>query len=197
MARWEPNARERLEKAAMELYRERGFDETAVADIAERAGLTERTFFRHFADKREVLFGSSHALHELLEARIAATPSGLGPLDAVAAALEGTSDMFEERRPFAKLRSTIIATHAALQERELIKLASLATAIAGALRERGVSAAAATLAGETGIAIFKLAFEQWLNDVKKRDLAQHVRAALDELKAVAGGGKPLKKRAAR
>src|SRR5450432_4128916 len=115
----------------MELYRERGFDETAVADIAERAGLTERTFFRHFADKREVLFGSSHALHELLEARIAATPSGLGPLDAVAAALEGTSDMFEERRPFAKLRSTIIATHAALQERELIKLASLATAIAG------------------------------------------------------------------
>jgi AcrR family transcriptional regulator len=197
MARWEPNARERLEKAAMELYRERGFDETAVADIAERAGLTERTFFRHFADKREVLFGSSHALHALLEARIAAAPNGLGPLDAVAAALEGTSDMFEERRPFAKLRSTIIATHAALQERELIKLASLATAIAGALRERGVSTTAATLAGETGIAIFKLAFEQWLNDTKKRDLAHHVRAARDELKAVAGGGKPLKKRAAR
>src|SRR5580698_6890948 len=188
MARWEPNARERLEKAAMDLYRERGFDETAVADIAARAGLTERTFFRYFTDKREVLFGGSPALQELLVGRIAATHGATAPIDSVAAALEATSPFFEERRPFAKARQAIIAANAALQERELIKFASLASAIAEALRGRRVPDPAATLAAETGIAILKLAFEQWVNDGKKRDLAHHVRGALDELKAVAAGG---------
>jgi AcrR family transcriptional regulator len=189
MARWEPNARERLEKAAMELYRKRGFDETAVADIAAQAGLTERTFFRYFTDKREVLFGGSSALQELLAGRIAAAPGSTAPLDSVAAALEATSPFFEERRPFAKARQAIIAANPALQERELIKFASLASAIAGALRSRGVPDPAATLAAETGIAIFKLAFDQWVNDDKKRDLAHHIREALDELKAVTAGGK--------
>jgi len=189
VVRWEPNARERLEKAAMELYRERGFDETAVADIAARAGLTERTFFRHFADKREVLFGASLALHELLARSIAATPASLAPLDAVAAALEATSSLFDGRRTFAKARQAIIAANAALQERELTKLASLASTLALALRSRGVPDPAATLAAETGIAIFKLAFEQWVMDDKKRGLAHHVRAALDALKAVAAEGK--------
>lgn len=188
MARWEPNARERLEKAAMELYRKRGFDETAVADIAAQAGLTERTFFRYFTDKREVLFGGSSALQELLAGRIAAAPGSTAALDSVAAALEATSLFFEERRPFAKARQAIIAANSALQERELIKFASLASAIAGALGSRGVPAPAATLAAETGIAIFKLAFDQWVNDQKKRDLAHHIREALDELKAVAAGG---------
>src|ERR1700710_2476728 len=137
MARWEPNARERLGKAALELYRERGFDETAVADIAARAGLTERTFFRYFADKREVLFGGSSQLRELLVGTIAAAPELTAPLDAVAAALEATSPMFEERRSFAKVRQAVIEAHPALQERELIKLASLTTAVAGALQRRG------------------------------------------------------------
>jgi AcrR family transcriptional regulator len=189
MARWEPNARERLEKAAMELYRKRGFDETAVADIAAQAGLTERTFFRYFTDKREVLFGGSSALEELLAGRIAAAPGPTAPLDSVAAALAATSPFFEERRPFAKARQAIIAANSALQERELIKFASLAWAIAGALRSRGVPDPPATLAAETGIAIFKLAFDQWVNDDKKRDLAHHIREALDELKAVTAGGK--------
>src|SRR5579872_4164810 len=87
MSRWEPNARGRLEQAAMELYIERGFDTTTVAEIAERAGLTERTFFRHFADKREVLFGGSDALRELLESTVAAAPPSTTPIDAVADAL--------------------------------------------------------------------------------------------------------------
>jgi AcrR family transcriptional regulator len=198
MPRWQPNARERLEKAAMDLYRERGYDETAVADIAARAGLTERTFFRHFTDKREVLFGGALALQEFLAGRIVANPASMSAIDSVAAALEATSSLFEDRRPFAKARQAIIAANAALRERELIKIASLASAIAGALRARAVPGSAATLAAETGIAIFKLAFEQWVNDVKKRDLAQHVREALAELKSVAAGGQrrsaPVKKR---
>ena len=187
MARWEPNARERLEKAAMELYRERGFDETAVADIAGRAGLTERTFFRYFTDKREVLFGGSLALQEFLAEKIAGAPDSMGSIDSVAAALEATSPLFEERRHLAKARQAVVAANAALQERELIKLASFASAIAYALRKRGVPDAAATLAGETGIAIFKLAFARWVDDGRKRDLAHHVREALGELKAVAAG----------
>ena len=187
MARWEPNARERLEKAAMDLYRERVFDETAVADIAARAGLTERTFFRYFADKREVLFGGASALQDLLTGQVAAAPRALGPLDVVATALDATSAMFEERRPFAKARQAVIAAHPALQERELIKLAALAAAMAGALRNRGVPEPAATLAGETGIAIFKLAFEHWMTDGKKRDLVHHLREALAQMKSVTAG----------
>ncbi len=95
--------------------------------------------------------------------------------------------MFEERRPFARARQAIIATHRALQERELIKLASLATAMAGALRKRGAPEPAATLAAETGIAIFKLAFGRWMNDAKKKDLAHHLREALEQLRAVTAG----------
>src|SRR5712672_3081006 len=100
MGRWEPNARERLEQAAMELYRERGFDQTTVAEIAARAGLTERTFFRYFTDKRELLFGGSGALRDLLFEKVAGARDGAAPMDAVVAALEATSAVFEERRAF-------------------------------------------------------------------------------------------------
>jgi AcrR family transcriptional regulator len=190
MSRWEPNARERLVQAAMELYRERGFDRTTVAEIAARAGLTERTFFRYFADKREVLFSGSGALQELLAESVAGAPDSTAPMDAVAAALEATSPGFEERRAFARQRHSVIASHPELQERELIKLASLAAAIAEALRRRGVTDPAASLASEAGIAVFKLAFERWVHDTKRRELAQHVRESLAALKAVAAGKDP-------
>jgi len=187
MARWEPNARERLVEAALTLFQERGFDETAVADIAARAGLTERTFFRYFADKREVLFGGSSELEGLLVGGIAAAPSPLSPLDAVAHALEAAASFFDGRRPFAKSRQAVIAAHPALQERELIKLASLATAMAGAMRQRGTPEPAASLAAEAGMAVFKLAFARWTGDAHKRPLAQHLREALEQLKAITTG----------
>jgi AcrR family transcriptional regulator len=171
----------------MELFRERGFDQTTVADIAARAGLTERTFFRYFADKREVLFGGSGALRDLLVGKVIGAPDGISPMDAVVAALEATSAVFEERRAFARHRQALIAAHHELQERELIKLAGLATAIAEALRRRGVSEPTASLAGEAGIAVFKLAFERWVHDAKRRDLVQHVRESVHALKAVAAG----------
>jgi AcrR family transcriptional regulator len=185
MTRWQPNARERLEKAAMELYRERGFDQTTVAEIAAHAGLTERTFFRYFADKREVLFGGSGALHEFLTKNVADAPLGAPPMEVVAAALEATSATFEERRAFARQRQALITSHPELRERELIKLASLAAAMAEALRRRGVIDPAATLASEAGIAVFKLAFERWVHDTKRRELAHHVRETLTALRAVA------------
>src|SRR6266851_9963154 len=163
MSRWEPNARGRLEQAALDLYVERGFEQTTVAEIAGRAGLTERTFFRYFADKREVLFSGAGTLQELLVSAVASAPDSAAPIDAVAAALEAAGALLQERREFARQRQTIIAANPELQERELIKLASLASAMADALRQRGVGYSAASLAAEAGIAVFRIAFERWTN----------------------------------
>ncbi|MGO9830434.1 MAG: TetR family transcriptional regulator [Myxococcaceae bacterium] len=189
MGRWKPNALERLVGAAMELFRERGFDETTAQDIAERAGLTERTFFRYFADKREVLFAGGSALEELVVGQLAGPADLAVPLDAVAFALAATAPFFEERREFAKARQALIAGHPGLRERELIKLASLTSAIAEQLRRRGVAEPAASLAAEAGMAIFKMAFVRWVNDGERRDLAHHIRESLGHLRAVTSGGK--------
>src|SRR5579862_783299 len=145
MGRWQPNARGRLEQAALELFGEHGFENTTVAEIAERAGLTERTFFRYFADKREVLFAGAGRLDELLVGAVVAAPDSAPPFEAVAAGLDTVAAILDERRDFAGRRRKVIAANAELQERELIKLASWAAALAGALRERGVDADAASL----------------------------------------------------
>ncbi len=164
MARWEPNARDRLEQAALDLYGERGFEQTTVAEIAKRAGLTERTFFRYFADKPEVLFSGAGALQELLVAQVADAPDSEPPLDTVASALEATAGFFHERREYSTRRQAVIDANPELRERELIKLARLASAIADQLRRRGVSHPAASLTAEAGIAIFKTAFERWISE---------------------------------
>jgi AcrR family transcriptional regulator len=185
--RWEPDARGRLEQAALELYGERGFDQTTVAEIAKRAGLTERTFFRHFADKREVLFWGAASLQELMVDTLAAAPDRAAPIEAVAAALESAGTIFEQRRDGASRRQAIIAATPELQERELIKLASLAGALADALRRRGVKEPAATLTAEAGIAVFRVAFERWIDERNRRGFSQLVRQSLDELRAVTAG----------
>jgi AcrR family transcriptional regulator len=187
MSRWEPDARGRLEQAALELYIERGFEQTTVAEIAKRAGLTERTFFRHFADKREVLFWGAGALQEFLVGSLASAPDSAAPIDAVAAALEAAGALLQERRESAWQRQAVIAANAELQERELIKLASLASAMADVLRRRGVADPAAGLAAEAGIAVFRIAFERWISETSQRDLPQFIRESLDELKAVTAG----------
>jgi AcrR family transcriptional regulator len=188
MSRWEPNARGRLAQAAMELYNQRGFESTTVAEIAERAGLTERTFFRYYADKREVLFAGAGDLQELLVSKVADAPDALPPIEAIAAALaEVATVVFEPRREFARQRQAIIAANAELQERELIKLASLASAVAGALRGRGVSDPAASLAAEAGMAVFRIAFERWTSEAGGRPLSQLIQESVDELKLVTAG----------
>jgi AcrR family transcriptional regulator len=184
MGRWEPNARGRLEQAALELYVERGFEQTTVAEIAERAGLTERTFFRYFADKREVLFAGAGTLRELMVGALAGAPESAAPIEAVAAALEAAGAVLGERREYSRQRQAVIAANPALQERELIKLASLATALAQALRQRGVTEPAASLTAEAGIAVFKIAFERWVGGTSQPDLPQLMRESLGELRAV-------------
>ena len=191
MGRWEPNARGRLERAAMELYMARGFESTTVAEIAERAGLTERTFFRHFADKREVLFGGAGTLQELMVSSVRQAPTGLAPIEVIATALvEVATVAFEQRRDFARQRQAIIAANADLRERELIKLASLGSALAGAMRGRGVSDPAAGLAAEAGIAVFKTAFERWIAETAERPLAKVIQESMDDLRAVTAGLTP-------
>jgi AcrR family transcriptional regulator len=195
MTRWEPNARGRLELAALELYGERGYDQTTVAEIARRAGLTERTFFRYFADKREVLFYGSGMLQDGLVRGIEDAPAGLAPIDAIGAALEAVADsLFEERRDRARQRQAIVAATPELQERELIKMATLSAVLAGALRRRGVTDPGASLAAEAGIAVFRVAFQRWVGppgdagDSAGQTLAQLIGQSLAELKTVTAGG---------
>ena len=187
MGRWEPEGRGRLEEAAFDLFREKGYDDTTVAEIAARAGLTERTFFRHFTDKREVLFGGSSALQDLLVGAVLNAPPEAAPIDAVAAAIYASAEVFEGRRQFVCVRQEIIASNAELRERELIKLASLAAALAGALRSRGVEEPAASLAGEAGIAVLKVGFEQWTAGQAKPGLAAIFRASFEGLRNVTSG----------
>jgi AcrR family transcriptional regulator len=199
MARWEPDAQGRLEQAAMALFEERGYARTTVEDIAARAGLTERTFFRYFTDKREVLFSGSPALAAQIVELIAAAGPAVSPLLAVTGALEALAPWFEARRSHARKRRTIIEAHAELRERELIKLSTLAAAIAASLRARGIAGPAAALIAETGIAIFKNAFERWADDAEGRDFADHVRATLGDLQAVtaAAAPRPSRRRSAK
>jgi AcrR family transcriptional regulator len=187
MGRWKPDGRGRLEQAAMELYVEQGFEHTTVAEIAERAGLTERTFFRHFADKREVLFSGSERLSELLRERVEAAPKAVTPIEAVSAALEAVGAVLQERREWAKQRQTVITANPELRERELIKLASLAATLREALRKRGVKEPVAGITAEAGIAAFKVAFERWVQQPTRRNLPRLVRESLEDLKAIAAG----------
>jgi AcrR family transcriptional regulator len=172
----------------MELYAQRGFEVTTVAEIAERAGLTERTFFRHFADKREVLFQGAAALQEFLVRAVDDESRSLGALDAIVTALvQAATHIFEERRDFARRRQAIIAANAELQERELIKLATLASSLAEALRRRDMPEPSATLAAEAGISLFKIAFQRWVDDESGLTLASIIEQSLDDMKTVTAG----------
>ena len=186
MGRWQPGARERLEQAALDLFLEQGFTETTVPQITARAGLTTRTFFRHFADKREVLFGGGAVLQELVVEAAADAPASLTPIDAALAGFEAAGREFfvAELRPFSRQRQSVIDANPGLQERELAKLASLSAALAGALRRRGVSDPVAALTAEVAIAVFRTAFERWINASDDRDFLALVHESRDQLKAL-------------
>lgn len=170
----------------MDLYSEKGFDATTVAEIAERAGLAERTFFRHFADKREVLFGGSERLQEALVTAMAGAPESAPPLDQVAVALAAAGEFFVDPE-YSRRRQAIISAHAELRERELIKLAKLSAAVAEALRRRGVAEPAATLSADAGVAVFKVAFERWIDESNQRSYRELVTDSVAQLKAVTAG----------
>jgi AcrR family transcriptional regulator len=184
MPRWEPDAQERLVGAALELFVEQGYDQTTVAQIAERAGLTKSSFFRHFPDKREVLFGGQDAFFGLPAEAMAAAPEGATPLEAVGAGLRALGAVFTaERHPFAAQRQAVINANPELQEREALKRAAFGTAMRRALRRRGVPDPAATLAAEMGILAFRAAFTRWADPANRRRFGELATQALDELQA--------------
>ena len=164
MAKKESDVRTRLHEAGLELFHERGYDRTTAAEIAGRAGVTERTFFRYFPDKREVLFDGETLVRETLTASIADAPAGLGPLDTLFQAFRAFQPMLEDKRSYAKPRQDIISATPALHERELTKIAALGDALALALVTRGVPELRAVLAARAGMAAFVHATLVWLDD---------------------------------
>ena len=187
MGRWEPNPRGRLAQAAMTLYAEQGFEQTTAAEIAARAGLTERTFFRHFADKREVLFYGADSLRDLLVRAVADAPAAATAMDAVSAALRAAAAMVQENPQAARLREAVVSANPELQERELAKFADLVAAMDAALRDRGIPGPAASLAAEMGVALFKVAFAWWISQPGQPDLTAIIRESTGELRELLTG----------
>ncbi len=184
MARWQPNARERLALAALELFAERGYENTTVIDIARRAGLTKSTFFRHFQDKREVLFGDGTMTGWVVEA-IAAAPATATPLEAVARALDavGREAFTPARREFSARRRAVIAANPELREREALKGLGLTASMAGALSRRGVPDLTSRVAAELGALAWEIAYEHWIDPANGDDFSELARRALGELQA--------------
>jgi AcrR family transcriptional regulator len=191
VVRWEPGTPERLQRAALELFAERGFEQTTATDIAQAVGVTERTFFRHFADKREVLFQGQQAFERAFLDGLESAPADARPVQLIAAALHSAALLFtDERRPYSRLRQTVIDANPALQERERHKLAGLATSLAAALRDRGVDELSAALAAESGTVVFGVAFTHWIREGETRPLDEFTAGALARL-CVLYGDRPL------
>ena len=187
MPRNREKVRRRLQEAALELFRERGYEQTTTAEIAAKAGVTERTFFRHFPDKREVLFDGEAVLKSALARAVADAPHGLGPWDTLFWAFRSVEQLFVENRPFSEPRQQVIANSPALQERELAKIGSLTAALASALRERGVANRLATLAAQVGIVTLSHAVTSWLGD-GAGDLDDYLVQAFHEMRALSSSG---------
>ncbi|OXM68534.1 TetR family transcriptional regulator [Amycolatopsis vastitatis] len=183
MPRSGAEARRRLQQAALELYRERGFDQTTAAEIAARAGVNGRTFFRHFPDKREVLFDGEADLRATLIQAVVEAPESLEPFDALLCAFRKSARNLEDNRPFSEPRWKVIAVTPALRERELAKHARLTDAVAEALRQRGVGAGMADLAARTGWAAYQHAVQAWVDD-PAQGLDTRLCQAFDDLRAL-------------
>lgn len=186
MSRWAPDARARLETSALELFVKEGYDNTTVAQIADRAGLNRATFFRHFADKPEVLFGSEEVLAGLFTEGIRlASPDATVTQCLHEAFAAAQVVMSAEQRVKAGQRLIVVAANSEVQERGLLKHARIANAISGALRERGVEDLTARLAAEVAMLAFSLAVERWAASDNEHSFAVHATAALLDLLVLA------------
>jgi AcrR family transcriptional regulator len=188
VSRWAPDARERLEAAALDLFVENGYEETTVAQIADRAGLNRATFFRHFADKREVLFGGEDLLAGLFADAISAAPPDATLTECLRAAFVAAGvAMTPQQRAKAAKRVLVVAAHSELQERGLLKHARMARSVSAALRMRGADELTARLGAEVGMLAFTVAVERWMRAGDDEPFPLHAAAALGELRARAAG----------
>lgn len=186
MGRWAPGAESRLRDAALELFAGRGYEATTVADIAERAGLTARTFFRYFADKREVLFGGSATLLDEVTRAARSAPADASPIETVAAALDAFAATVGQDRSWSRRRRAVIDSTPELLERELVKLATMSHRLADVLRERGVPDPDAALVAEAGLGVLRVAFDTWTATADGPPLDEIMRSSLERLRAAVG-----------
>ncbi|MDM7890606.1 TetR/AcrR family transcriptional regulator [Curtobacterium caseinilyticum] len=185
MVRWQPGTRERLQATALQLFTEHGYDETTVAEIAAAADVTERTFFRHFVDKREVLFAGQDDFVGMFTGPVTDAPAGTPPFTLVRRALDSAAGFFpDDRRAWSRSRQRVIDGVPALGERELGKLANLKVHLGTSLRTHGIGEPAATIAAETAVTVFHLSFAQWIADGEDRDFATIVHERLEALTEV-------------
>lgn len=168
MSRWSPDAKRRLQDAALELFAENGYAGTTVAAVAGRAGLTERTFFRHFEDKKEVLF-IENGLAELVAARSAGSEAPT-TLERAADGFRAIGRELRADPPRVRRRAGIIAATPELREREMGKFAQWTTAVTRALAGDGVEPRAAVIAAEVATSMFRIAYVDWLDAGADADL---------------------------
>ena len=192
MPRNREEVRKRLQWAALELFRERGYEETKAAEIAAKAGVTERTFFRHFPDKREVLFDGGAAFIEAVTVALRNAPKTLGPWDTLFFAFDSVKQMFVENRPFTEPRQRLIASSPALQERATDKNRALIAAVASALCERGLTVPQANLAAQMGMATLSHGVSAWFND-GSIDLGEHIVRAFQEARELSSSNVAIAK----
>ncbi|MFJ4655159.1 TetR/AcrR family transcriptional regulator [Nocardia sp. NPDC088792] len=185
MARWEPDTERRLQQAAMELFAERGYAAVTIAEIAERAGLTKRTFFNYFTDKREVLFAGAQAFEAGVVGHLTDSDANLAPIEVAIAALTRAGQELAGYSEFAAARQQLIASSSELQERDLNKMTALAAAIAESLGRRGVPARIATLAAQAAVAVFTAAYAAWVEDATA-DLHVLMQQSLADLRRAVG-----------
>jgi AcrR family transcriptional regulator len=182
MPRWDAQAEERLRTAAIELFLEFGYENVTVAQIAERAGLTRRTFSRYFADKRDVLFADSDRLPELLAEALNRADPVLTPFDALVTALADVGAVLGARvAPHAAQRREVIARSPELQERGRTKFAAVALALGTELTRRGTESTTAALLADVGVAVLRTGFNRWVDDPDGVELSVHLREAGAEL----------------
>jgi AcrR family transcriptional regulator len=188
MPRSGDEARRRLQRAALDLYGERGFDATTAAEIAASAGVTERTFFRHFADKREVLFEGESALCEALVSAVRGVSDGAPPLAILRRAFRtAAAPVLEADRRASEARHRVISASAALRERELAKGGALRSALVEALVARGLDRRVARLATEISWVAWAQAIDDWLGDPAS-SLTAELERQFDDLVAIASSG---------
>ena len=184
MPRWEHGSEERMKQAAMELFEEQGFEDTSAVQIAERARVTTRTFFRYFPDKEEVLFADADALNEALVQELLQIPDLSKPLEAVTGTLAGYDWARLGSRETLRRRSRMIASDPRLLERDLIKQHQMAGGFGWALCERGIDPDIAELAASTGSQIFRMAYRKWLESSDDADLTTVTDSVMSLLAAI-------------
>ena len=187
MVRWVPGTRERLQDAALELFAARGYEQTTATDIAQAVGLTERTFFRHFADKREVLFHGQQTLTDAFLAGLPDAPYDASPIELAVSALRSSAGFFDDdRRSHSRMRQSVIDDNPALREREALKLVGLGHVLGGALQDRGIDGLTADVAAQIAVMAFGIAFAHWIAEGEQRSFETIAMDVVLEVAAVVG-----------